>query len=263
MHPDRQFRLPAPPCPARHCTLALALALLPLLLAAACASGADESAAALRRQALESTGGRGAVGDLRFLRFDCVLLEGGRPLFRRSHWVDRSAGLARVETVRGPDAEIALLDPAAGRGQVFAARAVTPSGDPAALRTALEEHWTDLAWLLSVAWLADRSVVADFAGEKLIAGRPAPTLRVAIPGAVGPLASYWLHLDTARGRPNALTIPGGATRARAAPDIIAEWQESAGVAFPRSYTLQAATRRIELERLLLPAEIETNIFSAR
>lgn len=263
MRRNRQFTLPPPALRRRWRLVALAFALLPLVLAAACARTPASEAATLRRQALESIGGHGAVNDLRFLRFDCVLIEDGRPLFRRSHWVDRGDGLARVETVRGTDAEIALLEPTAGRGQVFAARATEPSGDPAALRAALEEHWTDLTWLLAVAWLADRSVAVDYAGEKLIADRAAPTLRVTIPGAVGPLASYWLHLDPAGGRPLGLTIPGGTSGGGAATYLIDRWQESGGIAFPRSYTLQGANRRIEIERLLLPAEIDANIFAAR
>lgn len=251
-----------------------ALALLGLLIAGAASScgrfsgkpKGTRQAEALVSRAVKSLGGRGALEATRFLAFDFIIEQAGRPMLRRSHTWDRETGRYRLEWV-APDGQpfVALFNVNTRQGQVFSGNKMQASANPAqALAEAYRDHLADTAFLLGVFRLTEPGVQLDYAGQEEIAGRSFPYITATATGpAVGrlPGVQNWIYFDPDTGRPFAWTfVPQGA--AERAAYIYANFQPVGKVTLPGRLDRSGSAWSIVFSRLLSLETITDNVFES-
>jgi len=182
----------------------LSLALVLFSFAALASEAHDPAAVAVAARTLEAMGGQQAFAALRTLKFDFVVVRGGKEAARYRHVWDRWDGRYRVEGVnRDGKAVLSLFNvQSPGEGQSWLdGKALAGDELKKAIERAYGRFINDAYWLLMPAKMLDPGVNLASEGEAERDGQTYDVVRLTFGEGIGltPHDTYWAYVSRASG----------------------------------------------------------------
>jgi hypothetical protein len=176
----------------------VALCLLPAIVvpAARAAESREPAAVATAQKTLQAMGGEKGFADLRTLKFDFVVVRGGKDAGRYRHVWDRWDGRYRLEGKNKEGKDLLVLFNVQNRGQGRAwvdGKELAGDDLKAMLERAYGRFINDSYWLLMPAKMLDPGVNLGSEGEKQVDGKTYDVVRVSFEDGIGltPKDTYW------------------------------------------------------------------------
>ncbi len=212
----------------------------------------DDQADELADKVLQTMGGKKALEQKRFLRFDFDIEfdEGKSFAFRSRHLWDKHTGRCRIEWTFGDSPPmVALINVNSREGKVFIGGQPAPADkakqllDLAHYRFRNETYWLLMPWKMM-----DPGAYREYVGEKVIAGQTYDVVRISFDKSKGMAGDqFWAYLNRRTGLMDRFAyfledFEGEATLENASVWVWKDWETIGGVKLARERTMVTAPK---------------------